>query len=230
MSSLPNVPPLASLRAVLFDLDGTLVETHIDFPGMTASMLARAAAAHVPASVVEGKDILGLVDAAAAYLNKHGGDGVLFRRAAHADLEQREVQGCASPNLLPGTDALLAQLQAARIKIGIVTRNCRRVSQDVVARYALPHDVLLTRDDVALAKPHPEHLWDALAMLGVPAQQAAMTGDHWMDIQAGRTAGCAATVGVLGRNSRDWFAPCPPMHLVHDLGEAQGLFGSPNVQ
>ena len=229
MSSRLNAPPLASLRAVLFDLDGTLVETHIDFPAMTKAMLARAAEANVPLSVVEGKDILGLVDAAAAFVTEHGGDGASFRRAAYDDLEQREVQGCAHPRLLPGTGALLTQLWDAHIKIGIVTRNCRRVSEDLVARYALPHDVLLTRDDVARAKPNPEHLWDALRVLGIPASEAAMTGDHWMDIQAGEAAHCAATLGVLGRNSADWFAPCPPMHLVRNLGEAQALFGSPNA-
>lgn len=230
MSSRPAVPPLASLRAVLFDLDGTLVQTHIDFPAMTQAMLARARKAEVPDHVVEGKDILGLVDAAAAYVTAQGGDGASFRRAAHADLEQREVEGCAHPNLLPGTDTLLAQLKNAHVKIGIVTRNCRRVSQDLVARYALPHNVLLTRDDVRFAKPHPEHLWDALRALDVPASEAAMTGDHWMDIQAGRSAGCAATLGVLGVNSAAWFAPCPPTHLAHDLGEAQGLFGFPDAR
>ncbi len=225
MISCSHGSPLAALRAVLFDLDGTLVETHIDFPAMTEAMLARAAEANVPASVVEGKDILGLVDAAAANVTERGGDGVSFRRAAYEDLERREVQGCAHPNLLIGTDTLLAQLKDNGIKIGIVTRNCRRVSKDLVARCGLPHDVLLSRDDVQRAKPHPEHLWDALRVLGIPAGEAAMTGDHWMDIQAGQAAHCAVTVGVLGRNSADWFAPCPPMHLVRDLGEAQAVFG-----
>ncbi len=221
--------PLASLRAVLFDLDGTLVETRIDFPAMTAAMLARAAEAGVPLAAVAGKDILGMVDAAAAHVAERGGDGAAFRKAAFADLEHREVQGCAHPNLLPGTDTFLAQLQNAGIKIGIVTRNCRRVSVDLVARYRLPHDVLLTRDDVRLAKPHPEHLWDALRALGAAAGEAAMTGDHWMDVQAGQAAGCAATVGVLGRNSADWFAPCPPTFLVRDLGEALPLFRFPTA-
>jgi len=229
MSSRSNTPPLASLRAVLFDLDGTLIETHIDFPAMTKAMLARAAEAKVPASVVEGRDILGLVDAAAADVTERGSDGVSFRRAAYEDLEQQEVQGCAHPNLLPGTDTFLNHLRGMGIKIGIVTRNCRRVSEDLVARYTLPHDVLLSRDDVQRAKPNPEHLWEALRALGVPAGEAAMVGDHWMDIQAGQAAQCAATLGVLGRNSPDWFAPCPPGYLVRDLGEAQALFGSPQA-
>ena len=52
------------LRAVLFDLDGTLIETHIDFSAMTRDMERLARAAGVPDEVTAGKDILSLVDAA----------------------------------------------------------------------------------------------------------------------------------------------------------------------
>ena len=94
-----------------------------------------------------------------------------------------------------------------------------------MARFALPHHLLLTRDDVALTKPNPEHLWEALRLLGEKPEDAAMVGDHFMDIEAGVKAGCAATLGVLGRNSADWFGPCPPSALARDLAEAAPLFG-----
>lgn len=214
-----------AFRAVLFDLDGTLVETHIDFPAMTRAMEQLARKAGVPEEVTEGKDILGLVDAAAEDVNRRGGDGLALRRAAFAELEAMEVAGCAHPNLLAGTGELLAALLGRRIKVGIVTRNCRRVSVGLLARFALPHHLLLTRDDVARTKPNPEHLWEALRLLGEPPDAAAMVGDHWMDVQAGVRAGCAATLGVLGKHDAGWFAPCPPTALARDLAEAAPLFG-----
>ena len=215
----------ASLRAVLFDLDGTLIETHIDFPAMTAAMQNLARENSVSESVTEGKDILGLVDAAAEDVQERGGDGAALRRTAFAVLEAMEVAGCARPALLPGTRELLLKLVKRGVKVGIVTRNCRTVSVGLLARFALPHHLLLTRDDVKLTKPNPEHLWDALRLLGEPASQAAMVGDHWMDRQAGVRSGCAATLGVTGHNSADWFAPCPPTALAQDLREAAPLFG-----
>ncbi len=215
----------SSLRAVLFDLDGTLIETHIDFPAMTRAMTALARAHAVPASVTDGKDILGLVQAAAADLDRRGGDGAAFRREAFADLQEREIAGCADPVLLPGTREMMTALMERGVKIGVVTRNCRAVSIGLLARFALPHHLLLTRDDVPRTKPHPEHLWDALRLLGEPPAQSAMAGDHFMDIEAGIKAGCAATLGILGRNTPEWFAPCPPSALVRDLAEAMPLFG-----
>ena len=215
----------APLRAVLFDLDGTLVETHINFPAMTSAMQALARAHHVPESVTDGKDILGLVDAAAEDVQERGGDGAALRRTAFAALEALEIAGCAHPILLPGTRELLTALVSRGRKVGIVTRNCRTVSIGLLARFALPHHLLLARDDVPRAKPNPEHLWDALRLLGATPDQAVMAGDHWMDIQAGVRAGCAATLGILGRSDADWFAPCPASALARDLTEAAPLFG-----
>ena len=217
--------PLAACRAVLFDLDGTLVETHIDFPAMTEAMQKLARSYDVPQSVTDGKDILGLVDAATNDVQTRGGDGPALRRTAFAALEAMEIAGCSQPILLPGTRETLSALTRRGVKVGVVTRNCRGVSVRLLARFALPHHLLLTRDDVAKTKPNPEHLWDALGMLGVPPEEAAMVGDHFMDIEAGVRAGCAATLGMLGRNAADWFAPSPPLFLARDLEEAAPLFG-----
>ena len=209
----------------LFDLDGTLIETHIDFPAMTAAMQRLARANMVPESVTDGKDILGLVDAAAGDLSERGGDGAALRRTAFTELEAMEVAGCSRPVLLPGTRELLLELTRRGVKVGIVTRNCRTVAVGLLARFALPHHLLLSRDDVQKTKPNPEHLWDALRLLGEPASHAVMVGDHWMDIEAGIRAGCAATLGVLGRNDTGWFAPCPATALARDLEEAAPWFG-----
>lgn len=220
---MPNTFP--PLRAVLFDLDGTLVETHIDFPAMTRAMEALAQTHEVPESVTDGKDILGLAEAAAADVQSRGGDGATLRRTAFAELEAMEIAGCSHPVLLPGTRELLAALLERGVKVGIVTRNCRAVSVGLLARFALPHHLLLSRDDVKLTKPNPEHLWDALRLLGEAPADAAMVGDHFMDMEAGVQAGCAATLGILGRNSEGWFSPCPPSALARDLAEAAPLFG-----
>ena len=225
MDSPPARGTLTHLRAVLFDLDGTLVETHIDFPAMTNAMRALAQTAGVPDAVIADKDILAIVEAAADFVTAHGGDGAALRQTAFAQLEDREVAGCARPMLLPGAQELLQLLRAQKRKIAIVTRNCRRVSQSLVRRFDLPYDVLLSRDDVRRAKPNPQHLWDALAHLGHAPGEAAMVGDHWMDVQAGRAADCATTIGVLGAHDASWFAPCPPTHLVRDPGQALPLFG-----
>ena len=191
---------------------------------MTRAMRDLAREARVPDDVVADKDILGMVEAAAENVTARGSDGIAFCRQAFVVLEKMEVAGCANPRLLPGTDTLLADLKGRGVKVGVVTRNCRRVAGGLLARFSLPHDILLTRDDVVRTKPDPQHLWDALTQLGHSPARAAMVGDHWMDVQAGRRAEVAFTLGVLGRHDPDWFQPCPPDALVRDLSEAGGCF------
>lgn len=216
------VSPLP-LRAVLFDLDGTLLETRIDFPAMTCAILALAHQAQVPDETVAGRDILGMTDAAADNIAARGGNGAAWRQRAFRQLEDMEREGCTNPALLPGATEMLTELAARGVKIGIVTRNCRTVSQTMLAQFDLTHDVLLTRDDVPKAKPHPEHLWDALRALDCAPDAAAMVGDHWMDVAAGKQAGCAVTIGVRGAHPPDWFAPCPPTLVAADLLETRAF-------
>ncbi len=210
---------IGSMSVLLFDLDGTLIETHIDFPAMMQAMKALAAQNGVPDTVIADKDILGVVEAASSDLTQRGGDGAALRAQAFAILEEMEVVGCAESALLPGADILLQTLARHHLPVGIVTRNCRRVSLDLLARYQLPYTILLTRDDVRVTKPHPDHLWEALRLLDGQPEKTAMIGDHPMDIRAGREAGCARTIGILGQNSLSWFDACPPDMTVSTPGD-----------
>lgn len=208
-----------ALCAVLFDLDGTLIETHIDFPAMTAAIERIARDAGIPEWVTDGRDIMGMVYGAAGYVTGDGGDGGAFADQAFTRLEDLEVSGCSNPSLLPGAAFTLARLAQNGVRIGIVTRNCRRVSTALLRSFGLPFDTLLTRDDVPRVKPHPDHLHLALRQIGAYPECAAMVGDHWMDIRAGVDAGCALTIGVLRGRPADTFAECPPT-LVAESVEA----------
>jgi phosphoglycolate phosphatase len=216
-----NLP--RSIKVVLFDLDGTLIETHIDFAAMRRAMVKMAVDAGVREEVFDGRDILGIVEAAQEVITNKGGDGETYRQRAFALLEEMEVVGCAHPNLLPGTVEWLSELHGGAVRIGVVTRNSRGVSQGLLERFHVPHDLLLSRDDVRRTKPDPSHLLEAIEKLGASPTESIMVGDHWMDIQAGKAAGVALTIGVIGNRAPDWFNPCPPDYIVHDLAGASRI-------
>jgi phosphoglycolate phosphatase len=220
-------PVFLSVSAALFDLDGTLVDTHIDFPHMKRAVLALAGEYGVDTDGWDGWDPLRIVETARLRLTELGqpGRGESLRRTAFAQLERIEVEQCASPDEVPGASDLLAVLHESGIHVGIVTRNCRVVSERLVLTCRLPCDALLTRDDVPLTKPDPAHLRAALAAIGMReglapevAPAAVMVGDHWMDAQGGKAAGLR-TVGLLRGRPESFFAPAMPDVLVSELGD-----------
>jgi phosphoglycolate phosphatase len=220
MGAVENL--FTGLRAALFDLDGTLIETHIDFPLMKRETLALAERKGLETAGVESRDVLGIVESLREELERAGRaeDAAAFRREAFALLEEIEVSHCSRPAIIAGASELLRDLRRRGVPVAIVTRNCRRVSADLVDFGGLEHDALLTRDDVPLTKPHPGHLLSALQAVGAdePPSEAVMAGDHWMDVQGGRAAGMR-TIGILRGRPPAFFDPARPDLLVSELAE-----------
>jgi phosphoglycolate phosphatase len=193
--------PFRDIRAVLFDLDGTLVETHIDFARMKAAMLSLAIEAGLDPAPLRGLDILAIL-AAVTVVVPGGGE---LRERGEQMLVEIELEGCAGSTLLPQARETLEWLRATGRRVAIVTRNSPAAVRTLLHRFPLPHDVLLTRSDVELVKPHPAHLWAALQLLGIRQEHAVMVGDHRMDIVAGRAAGTRSLALLTPGRPEEYF-------------------------
>lgn len=215
--------PFAGKTAVLFDLDGTLIYTHIDFALMRSEVARLAVQFGVEPSVEPELDVLAMVEAGRSRLvaSGHSDRAAEFARDALSRLEEIEEEQCGSPVQAPGASELLRRLRESGIAVGIVTRNSRRVSERLVRSGGLLHDVLLTRDDVPRPKPDPDHLARALEQMSQDGAcalgRAVMVGDHWLDVAAGQAAGCA-TVGLLRGRDESFFAGATPDYVEDEVG------------
>lgn len=216
--------PFAQVGAALFDLDGTLIRTELDFGEMCHAMRVLAGKYGVAVDPAL-RDILAIVEEARAAVAARGdaAQATALRKEAFAVLEEIEARQCRNRAVIAGAQTLLHLLREQSVRIGIVTRNSRRVSEDLVRWGKLPHDALVTRDDVERAKPHPDHLIYTLGLLGITPHAsgsvlAVMIGDHWMDVQAGQAAG-VRTVGILLGRDEAFYAAAKPDLLVNELGD-----------
>ena len=218
---------LNEIDAVLFDFDGTLVDLNIDFDRMRRDV--EALLPHHGLSIAGNEHLytLELIRESVGTLIAQEGEAAAeaFGRAAQAAIVSVELDAAANAEIHTGVPELMRSLRQHGLKVGIVTRNCRAAVERIMGQNTLPHDVLVTRDDVDQVKPHPEHLTTALRRLGVPAERALMVGDHPMDIQAGRVIGTRTVAVLSGYSPRERFLPEQPDLILDEVGELrQHLF------
>lgn len=155
------------ISGIIFDLDGTLVDSGLDFDQMRREM-----------GLPERMPILeGIAELAEA-------DAERCRAILHA----HEWAGCERATLLPGVPELLAELDARRLPVGIVTRNSRDVSLATLDRLGVRYDGLLTRDDGPI-KPDPWPVTTLCRRFGLSPPEVAMIGDFRFDVLSGKAAG-----------------------------------------
>lgn len=197
---------LSTIEAVVFDFDGTLAETRIDFAKMRRLILELCRKWGVwEEGMDEGKYILEVIADGKAKLGDDSPSAVQFGAEAAAVLEQVELETCASAEPFPGVVEALQELHERGYKVGIVTRNCRAGVASVTARHHLYHDVLSTRDDVQRVKPDPAHFREAVAALGVRPEHAVMIGDHHSDIEGTYGTGALAFGVLTQKTTRERF-------------------------
>lgn len=189
---------LSRLDAVIFDLDGTLVQLTINFDQMRAEVLAIAARYVVEIDARrQGLLTLELIADVTAELNRRSPQqAARFEAEANATIEAIELGAAQQADLFPGVPELLVGLRDCGLKLGIITRNCRAATGAVLESLGPLMDVVLTRDDVPVVKPDPLHLRRALEALGVRGERTLMVGDHPLDVVTGKAVG-ALTAGIL---------------------------------
>jgi HAD superfamily hydrolase (TIGR01509 family) len=156
------------IRGVIFDLDGTLVDSGLDFPLMRHEM-----------GLPVGMPILeGLAEI---------GPGERLNECLRI-LDRHEQEAAERATLMPGAGQLLAMLTARGIHQGILTRNSRMCSSRMLTRLGLVIPCVLTRED-GPPKPDPAGLLKICSIWNAHVTEVIFMGDYLYDIDCGRNAG-----------------------------------------
>lgn len=189
-------------RAVLFDLDGTLVDT----TDLILASCAHTFQHHLGATpsreaivTTFGRSLLEVLLEVAVTA------GLANPPAAAAEMlaTYRAHNDAVHDDLIrpfEGVEEMLAGLREAGLCLGVVTSKREGAARRGMARYGFERffDVTIFHDDTALHKPHPEPLLVAAARAGVAPGEAIYVGDSIHDVAAGRAAGMPTIAALWG--------------------------------
>ncbi len=222
----PMDPVFLKIRAVLFDLDGTLVDSAPDLAGAVDKMRTdRGLSSLSPDRYrpMVGAGARGMLGVAFGMQPDHL-DFAAMKEEFFANYERRLTQETYA---FGGVSELLAELVARQIPWGVVTNKSERFSLPLTRAMPLfATAVTVVSGDTTLhAKPHPEPLLEAARRLGMAPAHCMYVGDDERDVVAGLAAGMAtvaAGYGYLGNHAdiTQWGAHAAiqsPLELLHWL-------------
>lgn len=183
-------------QAVLFDMDGTLLDTLEDLrDGVNVVLERRGYPQH---TLEEIREYVG------------NGAGVLIRRAlpegtAEAEVgevlaeykEWYRIHYCTKTHPYPGVVELLKKLAAAGVKMVVVSNKPDAVTKELAKKFFPGLPAFGQRDDVP-RKPEPQMVWNALETLGIGREQACYVGDSEVDVATAKNAGLPAVIVSWG--------------------------------
>ena len=197
-SSTLNTP-----YAVLFDLDGTLVDTALDFIALAQRMRRETNLPEMDSEAIN-----------TFRSTASSGARAMMRSAFQIDDDHPTLDGLVGrflglyadhctdhSQLFPQLDNLLDHLDQHQIPWGVVTNKPEKFAKPLLAGLNLAKrcHCLICPDHVEHSKPHPESILLALQTLGIPASKNSLyIGDHQRDIESGQRAGLTTIAAAYG--------------------------------
>ena len=214
-------------RAVLFDLDGTLIDSAPDLAAAGNEMREARGLAPLPYEAFRplvGSGARGMLGIAMQV----GPDDEAFIPLRDEFLQRYEARMTRETRVFPDMHPVLDMLQAMQMPWGIVTNKAARFAEPLLHALGLHGRAatLVCGDTTARAKPHPDPLLEAARRVGLAPQRCVYVGDDLRDVQAGRAAGMGTVVAAwgylgLGDAIEAWGAD----HIIHSPAELLKLLG-----
>ncbi|RKG39381.1 MULTISPECIES: HAD family hydrolase [Acinetobacter] len=216
------------MKAVLFDLDGTLIDTAADFIRILQDMCREKGCPVVDADLIRTQVSEGARAMVKLVYPELDVEDPVFLDHRQDFLDRYGADIAVDTDLFIGMQALLTELEQQQIPWGIVTNKPRWLSESLLQALNLTErcSVLVCPEDVRNTKPDPEPMYLAADQIQIAAKDCIYVGDHPRDIDAGRSAGMytiLAAYGYLPLQYKDdltaWHADCIVNTVVelHDV-------------
>lgn len=181
-----------TIKAVVFDLDGTLASFNIDYKAIRADVRSFLMKKGLPASVLSiNESIFEMLKKAEIFMKNNGQSEkamIETRQKALAIAEKYELEAAKTTSLLSGVLETLKTLKKMNLKIGLCTINGEKSASYILKRFGIAEffDAVTPRDKVKYVKPNTEHLEATLKALEVNPNEVMIVGDGASDMKCAK--------------------------------------------
>jgi len=190
-----------TIKAVIFDLDGTLAYFNIDYIAARAEIMKLLTKQGLPSSFFSMKEgVFDMLKKAEKHMKNSGKEKkefVKLKKNVISIVERYESEAARKTSLLPNVFKTLKALREMKLRMAICTTNGEKSTSHILRRFRIVHffEVVITRESVSAVKPDPAHLEAVLKALNIRPEEAVVVGDSARDMKCARKLNILA-VGV----------------------------------
>ena len=216
------------IRAVIFDVDGTLVTFTFDIVGTRSALIGELLSRGYSTSNLTTTTLTQVIlDSAKEQIDSGQvkDDYQTLRSRVYSMLDRFELDSGREAKPIHGTLKTLKALRLSAIRLGALTNSGRAGATKVLKKGGLMNafELILTRDDVPAMKPKPDGILRALDLFNLSKDELLCVGDSVIDIQAADAAGVRVASVATGNYSRERLQTEGADLIMSSISELPGL-------
>ncbi len=223
---------ISAFKAVVFDMDGTLLDTRIDYGRMTELVFAEMRTIGVPEEALDGSGSTKFnIESGVRYLMEQGRKHELYELEGRINgrAKDLEMENADEALPIPGSLRLIDLLKERGHLIGVLTRGSREYAEYVLTLCGAIDllDVLVCRDDHPEedAKPSPRAMEHVADELGIATEDILYVGDHSYDQQCARDSGAKFIAVLTGTyDQEDWLRTGEDIPVLGSVADMISMF------
>ena len=213
------------IKAVIFDLDGTIADFNLDYKAVRAEVRGFLIKKGLPVSILStNESIFEMLKKANIFLKNNNETAKTFEEIRDGVLsiaERHELEAAKDTSLLPGVTETLKTLRKANLKTALFTINSEKSTNYILKRFRIADffDAVIPRNHVRYVKPNAEHLEAALKALTISSNEAIVVGDGSSDMRCARELKVIAVGLSSGFSSKEKLIASGANYVITSLGD-----------
>lgn len=213
------------IKGVVFDLDGTLIYSIIDFPKMKRHMIGILEANGVPQGLLTTKDlnveIFEKAERAWDDKGKPESERVGVRAQLEEAMNQGEMEAITTVEQVEGATETVRTLKERCYELAILTRSHSSYAVEALKKIGAYEyfDLIIGRNETPKPKPYAEAMEHTVELMGMRLEEVVLVGDHRLDMMSAANAGCLFVGVRTGRRGDESWGGQKPEVLFDSIND-----------